>query len=83
MIIDGFEFVVHRNNESRSSWMCIGHNKYKCKVRLLTTGRVLKMKNIAHNHGRTFTGDYRNLKGQMVQVVVCDVNNKLDKKLFN
>lgn len=72
MIIDGYEFLLHRRRETRSAWTCAGHIKYKCKVRILTTGRLIQIKKVAHSHERTFKGNTSTLPSQRVNFAYTD-----------
>lgn len=74
IIIDGFEYKLHRRGQSSSFWACTQHGKYKCKVRAVTTGHIVKIKDIMHSHSRTHCdmGSISDLPMQKVSIIYSD-----------
>ncbi|CAH1126090.1 unnamed protein product [Ceutorhynchus assimilis] len=80
MIIDGFEFKLYRHTKTSSLWVCT-RERYKCKVRLVTTGKQVHMKSISHNHERNFEGSYDGLASQRVTMFYRDDKLHLVNKI--
>lgn len=72
LILDGYDFKLHLRNPDCSVWACTQHAKYKCKVRLVTTGQRVTVKSIAHSHNRTYTESYEGLKSHRVEICYTD-----------
>ncbi|XP_076252145.1 uncharacterized protein LOC143191191 isoform X19 [Rhynchophorus ferrugineus] len=66
MIIDGYEYRLQMRSVIKSSWCCTQDFKYRCKVRLMATGKQIQIKDCAHTHEKTFKGNYENLKSYAI-----------------
>ncbi|KAH1028213.1 hypothetical protein HUJ05_001588 [Dendroctonus ponderosae] len=67
IVMDRFEYKRKSNNSShmKTTWVC---TQTGCKARMLSYGKNLCVKAIAHNHPATYLGDYSGLKSQVFDV---------------
>lgn len=69
IIMNNYEFKMRPTaNSSKTLWICTQESRKKCKVRLLSYGRCIKVKAVQHNHQPTYTGNYELLKSQVVNI---------------
>ncbi|KAL3277339.1 hypothetical protein HHI36_012690 [Cryptolaemus montrouzieri] len=68
LIIDRYEFMLERKYADKTAWTCKYKEKKKCKARLLTFGRTVKLMNSTHNHIADFNGDVESLISTFVNI---------------
>ncbi|XP_060525353.1 modifier of mdg4-like isoform X36 [Cylas formicarius] len=54
IVIDGtYEYVLQHRRQDRNLWRCVEYQKSKCRSRLTTFGKTVKLNKIRHNHPPT------------------------------
>ncbi|XP_045468582.1 protein tramtrack, beta isoform-like isoform X13 [Harmonia axyridis] len=66
LIINRYEFMLERKYADKTAWTCKYKEKKKCKARLLTYGRTVKLMNSIHTHPADFNGDVDSLISTVV-----------------
>lgn len=66
LIIDQNEYSVHEKLEGKTRWRCNSYHKTKCRSRLLTFGKVVRVRH-SHNHTPLFQN--RPMDGLLSHVV--------------
>lgn len=69
IIMEQNYFTVHEKLDGRTRWRCINYFKTKCRARLLTYGKVVKVNAHAHNHGPPPEKHPVGAKTQYVQLI--------------
>lgn len=80
------EYRVHRATPNKTTWFCKHRRGDGCKSRLYTSGKILKIYNLRHNHPPQYTEDElqeKNYTQQIVNVVVVDEDRSWTNKLRN
>nr|CAI5843124.1 unnamed protein product [Callosobruchus analis] len=49
LLIDSYQFQIHRREEKKTRWRCVNCNKTKCTARVFTFGRTVSVCG-THNH---------------------------------
>ncbi|CAH1986781.1 unnamed protein product [Acanthoscelides obtectus] len=50
LLIDNYQFQIHRREEKKTRWRCVNCNKTKCTARAFTFGKTVSVHD-THNHG--------------------------------
>lgn len=58
--------MLERKYADKTAWTCKYKEKKKCKARLLTYGRTVKLMNSIHTHPADFNGDVDSLISTVV-----------------
>lgn len=70
VMYNSFLYKLERRNLNRNMYCCTKKEKLKCKARLVTTSDcdTIILKNMLHNHGPTFNGDYSAAQPRYVSI---------------
>lgn len=69
IIVDDHDFNMARKAESKTTWICSGYFKTKCKARATTSGRMVYVNGI-HNHlPKQKRSRFTNMLSQNVTIV--------------
>lgn len=72
IILDNQQFLMHRRDPDQTVWMC---NKYfnkreiRCKVKLITSGRVVKVYGEHTHEIKSTNGKHKNMLSQHVTII--------------
>lgn len=50
MIFKGSEYICEKRKETKTVWKCAMYSRVKCKARIHTYGKTLKIVHEEHNH---------------------------------
>lgn len=70
IILNQYEYnLVHQKvSSNKSLWICTKKGQLKCKARLQSFGKCIRVKSVQHNHPSTYEGDFSTLKSQIVNI---------------
>lgn len=70
IILNQYEYnLVHQKMSSNKSlWICSKKAQLKCKARLQSFGKCIRIKAVQHNHPPTYEGNFSTLKSQIVNI---------------
>ncbi|KAG5874949.1 hypothetical protein JTB14_018864 [Gonioctena quinquepunctata] len=52
IIFDGCDYSIHKKSKNHTSWRCSSYYRYKCRAKLITSGRSLTIDG-THHHERS------------------------------
>ncbi|XP_030751949.1 protein tramtrack, beta isoform-like isoform X18 [Sitophilus oryzae] len=55
LIIRNYEYKLERSRQDKNIWCCKNKEKYKCKARCISSGKVVHLRNSCHNHESSVT----------------------------
>lgn len=70
LMYNNFLYKLERRNLNRNMYCCTKKEKLKCKARLVATSdnQNIILKNMIHNHGPTFDGNYSTAQPRYVAI---------------
>lgn len=69
LILNKYEYnLVQKVKTGKTIWICTKKNQLKCKARLQSSGKCIRIKAVDHNHPPTHDGIFGNLKSQVVHI---------------
>lgn len=73
IVIDDHDYLVYRKETNRTIWKCnhyFNSRENRCKSTIVTSGRIVRINNHAHNHEAKPRKDrkFRNLLSQYVTI---------------
>ncbi|CAH1986789.1 unnamed protein product [Acanthoscelides obtectus] len=72
IILDDHEFLIYRREVNQTTWMCnhyFNKREVRCKVKLITSGRVVQVFGTHTHNPKHKTEKYKNMLSQNVTIV--------------